>query len=93
MPRNKTIPETIILQEIKSFVYEKDHGVRITLGTGVVNVDGDFEFDVPQQFQDIDIRGDDYAELLSANPTWSPLKPEKTFRLDDLYLLLDFLNK
>ncbi len=35
------------------------------------------------------VSGDDYAELMSAGPSWSPSKPAGVFRIDDLWHYID----
>lgn len=38
------------------------------------------------------IHGSDYEELMSANPTWAPTKPDGVFRKDDLWHFVDLIR-
>ena len=44
---------------------------------------------VPNSSQSYDIDGDDFAELMSANPEWAPGKPAGTYRNEDLWIFID----
>lgn len=105
MPRESTIPVRVVQEEIASVEHQIGLFVRALVGVGSENASGQFVFDVPQQFDTIEIcdrpavKGPlgvtvepeiaDYAELMSDRPAWAPNKPAGHFRNDDLWPLID----
>lgn len=105
MPRESTIPVRVVQEEISSVEHHIGLYVRVLVGVGSENGNGQFVFDVPQQFDVIEIADahevkgplgviikdaiTDYAELMSERPEWAPNKPAGTFRNADLWPLID----
>lgn len=86
MPREITIPAQQVFEEIQSLEEFPDNKlVRIIVGI----VDSQGQFIVPQQFKEYSIKGDDYDELLSPNPSWNPEKPGGTYFNSDLWHFID----
>lgn len=86
MPRQSTIPAQQVTEDIRSVEEITGLFVRVMVGT-IDSQTGDFT--VPQQFVTYEIKGDDFAELMSANPEWAPSKPAGTYRNDDLWVFID----
>ena len=101
--RTTTIPQTIVNEEIQSFKHQVGAYVNVIVGFGS-EVNGEFIFTVPQQFDNIlivDVEASplvgreaisDYTDLMSANPSWSPNKPANTFRKEDLWHFVDLIR-
>lgn len=88
MPRQSTIPEQTVFEDIRSIDEVVGSHVRAMVG----RVDSAGEFIVPQQYEVFEITGDNFAELMSANPTWAPGKPAGTYRNEDLWIFIDRLR-
>lgn len=89
MPRQTTIPETTVYQDIQYLQeFPNDKLIRINVGS----TDADGKFLVPQQFQSYEIRNEMYEDLNSANPSWNPTKPAGTYFNEDLWHFIDILN-
>lgn len=89
MPREITIPEQSIIEEIQSLQeFPADSLVRIFVG----KVDSSGVFLVPQEFKMYEINGEMYQDLISANPSWNPEKPAGTYFNDDLWHFIDIIR-
>lgn len=89
MPRQVTIPEQTIYEEIQSFEEYPDRKlVRVIVGV----TDASGVFIVPQQFQQYEISGEQYDELNSLNPVWNPEKPEGTYFNNDLWHFINVIR-
>jgi len=84
--REITTPATTSTLMMASVTHNSGESVLIMLRAGSVNEDGIF---VPSRSSGPPmvccVDGDNYAELMSANPTWAPNKPAGTFREEDLW--------
>lgn len=86
MSREITLPAVTFTEEIQSleeFVVDKI--IKVVVG----RLDSNGNWVIPQQFSGYTIKGADYDELLSANPSWNPNKPEGTYFNDDLWHFID----
>ena len=88
MPRNKVITEVTVEEDIQSYTHNTGGWIDVVVGVGNT-VDGEFKFNVPQQFTSFQILDDDYAALMEDKPVWSRNKPAGHFRLDDLWVAVD----
>ena len=105
MPRESTIPIQVVQEEIASIEHQIGLYVRVLVGVGSTNENGQVVFKVPQNFDAIEIQDrpeskgqlgvvvspaiTDYTELMSDRPQWAPNKPAGTFRNEDLWPLID----
>lgn len=90
MPREVIIPTETVYQEIQSLEESPSSKlVRVVVG----NVDADGKFTVPQFFKMYEIRAEMYDDLISANPSWNPIKPAGTYFNDDLWHFIDLLKE
>lgn len=90
MPRNTTIPARQVQEEIQAYTHHVGSHVTFHIAFGGVNQSsGDFYFFDNQQFEKITVMGNDYTELMSSKPHWSPNKPQGQFRKDDLWEAVD----
>ena len=85
MARTVVVPAQSVLEDIRSVEEYIGDSVRVLVG--VVSSEGVFL--VPQQFSIFEVKGADYAELVSASPSWAPGKPAGTFRNEDLWVFID----
>ena len=66
---------------------EEITGLLVRVSVGVVDAAG--EFLVPQTFASYEITGANFAELMSASPSWAIGKPAGTYRNEDLWIFID----
>ncbi len=86
MARQSVIPSQTVIEEISAIEeYVSASFIRVSVGV----VDGNGKFVMPQQFRQYEIKGDNFAELMSASPSWAPNKPSNTYRNDDLWIFID----
>ena len=85
MARERVVPTRTVLEGIRSI--EEYTGEMVRVLVGEVTAAGVFV--VPQQFTIYEIKGDDFAELMSAGPAWAPDKPAGTYRNEDLWVFID----
>lgn len=85
MARESTIPATVVVEDIR--MIQEVTGISISVMVGSLDQSG--EFIVPQTFDTYQIDGDDFTELMSANPPWAPNKPAGTYRNEDLWIFID----
>jgi hypothetical protein len=46
----------------------------------------------PDRVENFELIGDDYTDLMSANPPWAPNKPAGTYRNEDLWHFVDAIR-
>jgi len=85
--RTVTIPESVTEEAISSFHVDVGERVMAMIGTGTSTATG-FVFN-DQQLSTVEISGDNHTALMTGFPAWSPNKPAGTFRVDDLWLVID----
>jgi hypothetical protein len=84
MPRQITLNQTITEDIIT--IYEVP-ATLVRVCVAAVNPDGTMVNG--NIYDEYDIAGDDFAELMSAGPTWAPGKPAGTYRNEDLWIFID----
>lgn len=67
-------------------LYEQP-GRMVRLCVAPVNADGTMVNG--NVFEEYEIAGDDFDELVSENPSWAPGKPAGTYRNEDLWVFID----
>jgi hypothetical protein len=85
MAREVNIPAAIVLEDIRMLQEVTDGYISVMVG----RISSTGEFIVPQQYETYEIKDDDFAELMSANPPWAPGKPAGTYRNEDLWIFID----
>lgn len=84
MPRQITLSQTVTEDIIT--IYEVP-ATMVRVCVAPVNPDGTMvNGNVYDEYQ---IQGDDFAELMSAGPSWAPNKPANTYRNEDLWVFVD----
>lgn len=88
MPRQVDIPAQVVFEKI-IFVEElPNFWVRASVGK--TDASGDL---IPnQRSETYTIEGDNFTELLSPAPSWSPNKPAGTYDNEDLWHFIDILR-
>lgn len=90
MARNITIPSQTVQEEIVVVEEAVNQYVRIVVG--ILNPDGE-SFNTNLGVQEYRITGDDLAELNGPPTTWSPNKPNGTYRNEDLWHFVDLIRQ
>lgn len=106
--RTQTIPEQTVAEDIVSFEHYIGSWVKVLVAKGAIENGSFIPFpnqtyevvnilDVPgitQSMTDVIVREPqlDYQDLMSANPTWAPQKPEGVFRKEDLWHFVDLIR-
>ena len=85
MAREYTAPAQVFTEEFRTI--EEITGLLVRVMVGSVDKDG--RFVVPQQFSVYEIKDEDFAELMSASPSWAANKPANTYRNEDLWIFVD----
>lgn len=86
MSREIVIPSKTLQEEITQIIHYPGEKIEITVQAGrYINN----KFKAEMFVQTLCVSDTDYAELLSANPSWSPNKPAGVFRIDDLWHYID----
>lgn len=92
--RTQTIPpqeEKQVIESILRYTVTPDKSVEFVHCYGTEDTEGNFTQE-PGTVKVTTFLGAEFAELMSANPSWAPLKPAGTFRAEDLFALLDFIS-
>lgn len=84
MPRQITLNQTITEDIIT--IYEVP-ATLVRVCVAAVNPDGTMVNG--NVYEEINIDGDDFTELMSAGPSWAPTKPANTYRNEDLWVFID----
>lgn len=90
MARNITIPSQTVEEEIVIVEEAVNQYVRVVVG--ILNPDGK-SFNTNLGVQEYRITGDDLAELNGPPTTWSPNKPNGTYRNEDLWHFVDLIRQ
>ena len=102
--REIKIPAATMLEDIVSVSVTQGVSVNVSVATGHI-VTRQFlgpskeyggpiaatreVFEATGNLTGYSVSGDDYVELMSAGPSWSPSKPAGVFRIDDLWHYID----
>jgi hypothetical protein len=89
MPREINIPAETIYEAIRTIEEVPEQSVSVVVG----QTDSVGEFVIPQQYKTYVIEGDMYTELNGPPATWSPDKPDGTYRNEDLWHFIDILRQ
>jgi hypothetical protein len=106
--RTQIVPQQTVVEEIVSFEHNIGGFVRVLIGKGTVvdnkfqlSPDQTLETvvitDIPgitnsMTGQTMQPGYPEYTELLSANPSWAPTKPQGVFRKEDLWHFVDLIR-
>lgn len=90
MARDITIPSQTVQEEIVVVEELVDQYVRIVVG--VLNEDGK-TFNTNMGIKEYRIVGDNLTELNGPPTSWSPDKPNGTYRNEDLWHFIDILRQ
>ena len=89
MPREIDIPAETIYEDIRTIEEVPNQSVSVVVG----QTDSAGVFLVPQQYRTYVIEGENYTELNGPPTTWSPDKPDGTYRNSDLWYFVDLLKQ
>jgi len=86
------VQERTVTQYVLRLSHTPGQSVEVLVGTGYINPTTGLLVVDEGSAQNHYFTGAAYTALLSANPSWSPKKPQGTYRDSDIFNFIDFVK-